>query len=171
MHPTTAFFISRFVAALLLLCGLSAVAAPAGRPLPALQATLLDGQELRLNQAPGRVTLISYWATWCPSCIKEMPELDRLYRQYHAAGLDVLGVSMDEPEDREKVRQFARGLQIPVAMEAEVKAGALGKIWAVPLLFIVDRQGRLQGEGWAGLQEKDFPALEKTVRELLAEQP
>jgi thiol-disulfide isomerase/thioredoxin len=142
-----------------------------GAPAPALQAVLLDGQKFWLDQHKGHVVLINFWATWCPPCLKEMPELDRLYREHHTDGLDIIGISMDDTSDSGKVHSFVKNLHYPIALQQQADVSAYGRIWAVPLLFIIDRRGVLHTDGWPGLSEKDFPALEKTIKDLLAASP
>ncbi|MDI1300392.1 MAG: TlpA disulfide reductase family protein [bacterium] len=163
----------RFVFLLLAtLLAVNAAAAPrTGAPAPVLAATLLNGDHYTLTQSQGRVVLVTFWATWCSPCVQEMPELDRLYRTYHAQGLDILGVSVDDPADLAKVRDFTRSLHYPIAAQADVDAKGYGRIWAVPLLFVIDRHGVLREDGWPGLREKDYPKLEQMVKTLLAEKP
>lgn len=152
---------------LLALAGAAAARGHAGQPAPALTATLLDGSRFELQKQRGHVVLISFWATWCSPCRLEMPELDRLYRRYHDAGLDVLGISMDDSDDRKAVQDFTRPFAFPVALQDDADFDGLGRIWAVPLLFVVDRQGVLQVDGRPAMQAGDFPALEQQVRRLL----
>lgn len=162
--------------ALLALCALVAGTASAashreGATAPALHATALDGTVLDLQQHRGHVVLVSFWATWCGPCRLEMPELDRLYRRHHDEGLDIIGISMDEAADREAALAFVRDFAYPVAMQQDADFRAFGRIWAIPLLFVIDRHGLLRVDGRPAMQEKDFPALEKEVAALLAEKP
>lgn len=139
-----------------------------GDAAPVLHINTVSGQALHFNASRGRVLVLSFWATWCPPCLKEMPELNRLYQRYHAHGLDVVGISVDAPEDAAAVRAFIKTTQYPIALKAQSNAAAFGRVWAVPLLFIVDKNGVLQADGWPGFNEKDFPALEKKIQALLA---
>lgn len=164
-------FRSLLLLATLLAATAAEAAARVGDVAPALTATLIDGSQYRLQQSKGHVLLVTYWATWCPPCMHEMPELERLYQTYHAQGLDILGVSMDDAADLPKVREYARSLHYPVALASQVQADGYGRIWAVPLLFMVDRNGVLREDGWPGLKETDYPELEKKVKSLLAGSP
>lgn len=149
-----------------------ALAAPrVGAIAPTLSATLIDGQTFQLEQHKGHVVLVTFWATWCPPCVHEMPELERLYQTYHEQGLDILGVSMDEASDIAKVREYAKSVHFPVALVSQAQAVGYGRIWGVPLLFVVDRNGVLREDGWPGLKEKDYPELERRVRSLLSVAP
>ncbi|MDI1257732.1 TlpA disulfide reductase family protein [Aquabacterium sp.] len=75
--------------------------ASAGDPLPAdfwgKQFDTLEGPALALSSLKGRPLLINFWATWCPPCVKEMPELDRFHREFSGQGWNVLGLAVDSP--------------------------------------------------------------------------
>ena len=64
-----------------------------------------EGGELVMVEQRGRVLVLNFWATWCPPCVKEMPELDRFARAYAARGVRVIGVAIDNPAP---VREFLR---------------------------------------------------------------
>lgn len=74
---------------------------PAGDPVPAdfwtRQFDTLDGPALVLSSLQGRPLLINFWATWCPPCVKEMPEIDRFQREFSGQGWNVLGLAVDSP--------------------------------------------------------------------------
>lgn len=103
-----------------LLCG-SALAASldAGKPVPAFSTKTLDGKAISPASSKGRILLINLWATWCEPCRKEMPAINAFYKKYHEQGVDVVAVSLDEPSDADKVKQFASAFAFPVAMLQE----------------------------------------------------
>lgn len=86
----------------------------AAGPLPAdfwqRRFTRPEGGEFGLADFRGRVLVVNFWATWCPPCVKEMPELDRLQREQGAAGVQVIGLAIDQPDS---VRRFLQ--KTPVA--------------------------------------------------------
>ncbi|HEX5278374.1 MAG TPA: TlpA disulfide reductase family protein [Fluviicoccus sp.] len=167
----------RRTAVLLILLALTAMPVSArlqnGDMAPPVSARLLDGKtRLLLSGRDGRVTVISFWASWCPPCRHELPELDKLYRTYHEQGLDMLAISADEETaDIAAAQRLAAPLQMPVALMTDTRADGYGRIRALPMLYVVDRQGRVRVDGWAGMQMQDFPALEQLVKSLLAESP
>src|SRR6516162_6561310 len=71
-----------------------------GQPAPALTVATLNGNTFDLSAQRGKVTIVNFWAAWCPPCRKEMPTLDAFYRRYHAQGLEMIGLSADRPHDR-----------------------------------------------------------------------
>lgn len=79
-----------------------------------------DGRQLALRQFAGRPLVVNFWATWCPPCVREMPELDRFHRSHRSLGWQVLGVAIDRPE---AVREFL--IKVPVSFPIAI-AGFAG---------------------------------------------
>jgi len=144
----------------------AAVAEP--RPAPALTATLLDGTRFALSDALGRVVLINFWATWCAPCREELPALEAFYRQYRERGLVILAVSLDEPGALDAVRAAMRGYTFSAALASQARYRGYGRIWRVPMTFVVDRQGRLREDLTAGTLQVDQVFLEQHVAPLLS---
>jgi len=169
------------VAALLLLAVLSAspAAAALDRPLqaisslPAAPPLALPDEEgkktWRLSELRGKVVLVNFWATWCPPCRKELPSMERLWRQLKDQGLVVLGVNV--AEDGNAVFAFSNGLETPLSFPLLLdEDGTVTQSWPVqglPTTFLVDKQGRI-AFGAIGGREFDSPAIVEQVRQLLA---
>jgi thiol-disulfide isomerase/thioredoxin len=115
-----------------------------GKPAPALVVTELDGQTFDLGKLRGKVVLVNYWATWCLPCRKEMPRLDAFYRRYHDHGLELIGISIDRAQDREKVRKTMRVLTYPAVMANDISENGFGKTEGVPTTFVVDSGGTVR---------------------------
>ena len=79
-----------------------------------------EGSALALRQFAGRPLLVNFWATWCPPCVKEMPELDRFFRTHRNQGWQVLGVAIERPD---AVRDFL--VRVPVSFPIAI-AGFAG---------------------------------------------
>ena len=106
-----------------------------------------------LDAARGRVVVLNFWASWCEPCVREMPMLARLSREYGPRGVEVIAASIDEPEDEKAAREFARKRSLPFtlgygATTTDMLERKLGN--AVPATLILDRDGtprfRLVGE-------------------------
>ena len=155
-------------AALILLgwCSL-AFAATEGQPAPTIQAKLLDGTAFNLADDAGKVVIVNLWATWCAPCREEMPALDAYYRAHRDQGLVLVALSMDDPKDEAKVREVTRAYSFPVGLQHDNYLNGYGRIWRLPLTFVVDRKGILRKDQWYGDPGLDAHLLEETVTPLL----
>ncbi len=126
----------RFLLAAGLVCLLAGTAAPAAETCG--QACL----EARLAELRGKVVLVDFWASWCPQCRWEIPELSRLQKELGPLGFQVLGVSLDaRPEPLER---FLRKNPVPypvVRGTAEVKSSY--RVVALPTTVLINRRGRV----------------------------
>jgi cytochrome c biogenesis protein CcmG, thiol:disulfide interchange protein DsbE len=166
--PLSARCLLSATAALLLLgwCSL-ACAATEGQPAPSIQAKLLDGTVFNLADDKGKVVIVNMWATWCGPCREEMPALDAYYRQHRDQGLVLVALSMDDPRDEAKVRAATQAYSFPVGLERETYLKGYGRIWRLPMTFVVDRRGILRKDQWYGDPGLDAKLLEQTVTPLL----
>lgn len=163
-----------FAAALALAAALTipmpALAAPPaiGKPAPALIVRELDGRRFDLAKLRGKVVLVNFWATWCSPCRVEMPTLNAFYRRYHARGLEVLGLSIDQAPDDGEVKKVMRQFGYPGALASAARVNGFGEPVAVPVTYVIDARGvlraQLQAEGPAGVSLR---ALEQAVLPLL----
>jgi cytochrome c biogenesis protein CcmG, thiol:disulfide interchange protein DsbE len=139
-----AVFVSLVLAASLLCVGGcdSAVAEVAlDHAAPSLVLTELNGDAFDLSQKHGKVVLVTYWATWCAPCKKEMPILDSFYRRYRERGLEVVGISADRPQDYAKMRKISSALAYPTATLDQISDNGFGPPEGFPLTYVVDRNG------------------------------
>lgn len=112
--------------------------------LPNLPFTTLDGRMGTLGSLRGKVVLVNFWATWCPYCLKEMPAIEKFYRDYHAKGFEVIAISLDD--DPAKALQYMRehGYTFPAAMADADLRQTFGPIDQVPMSMVIDRDGHLR---------------------------
>jgi thiol-disulfide isomerase/thioredoxin len=137
------------------------------RAAPPVTATLLDGTRFSLAEHGGKVVVINFWATWCAPCRAEMPALEAFYRKYRDSGLVILAISLDEPGDAGAVRDVMRSYTFPAALSAHARYRGLGRIWRVPMTFVVDRRGRLREDLMRETLQVDESLLEQRVAPLL----
>ena len=129
-----------------------------------------QGKLQPLSQWRGQVLVINFWATWCPPCLDEMPELSALQDKYRGDGLMILGISTD---DVGKIREFSKTTPVSYPLlagdfEAMNLAQSLGNDKGVlPYSVIVDRDGQVVEQH---LGRIDGAALEATLRPLLKRQ-
>ena len=106
-------------------------------------ARTIDGKDLSLASLRGKVVIVNFWATWCPPCREEIPDLIALQSKYKDQ-LQIIGVSQDEAPPS-TVAQFAaeHGMNYPVVMDTPEIERLFTNIHALPTSFIIDRDGRI----------------------------
>ncbi len=102
----------------------------------------LQGKPWHLRDLKGKVVLVNFWATWCPPCRKEMPDLQALYDKYKDQGLVVLSIS---DEEAAKVNPFIaeRKITYPVLLDPGRKMNTAFVVEGIPKSFVYDREGKL----------------------------
>lgn len=105
---------------------------------------LVDGSRLDARGLDGRVVLVVFWATWCPLCRTELPELQRFLATQRGTDIEVLAISLDEAPA--EVRAYVHRTRLPFrfAMQTAALNGSFGPVEAIPLTLIYDRQGVLR---------------------------
>jgi cytochrome c biogenesis protein CcmG, thiol:disulfide interchange protein DsbE len=135
------------------------------RRAPRYAVTTLDGRVVTSDSLRGRVVLVNVWATWCGPCRAEMPLLQRMYARHRAAGLVVLGLSVDRAGADVGGFLRARGVTYPVAVVGPGGGDALGAVRGYPTSFLIDRAGVVRHQVLGPLAPA---SLEPAVRRLLA---
>ena len=107
--------------------------------VPELTLTTLDGRTLNSHDWKGKVTLVNFWATWCPPCREEIPNLIKLQELYKDH-LQIIGVSSDEgpPSDVAKFAAEHR-MNYPIVMETPELVKAFPGVFALPTTFVIDQ--------------------------------
>ena len=113
----------------------------AGEAAPVFPLQSDAGEKVSLSQLRGRVVVLNLWATWCPPCRAEMPELQRLAAAERGQGVAVIGVNQGESADT--ARAFARSLQIhyPIWMDDRQQYGRAFTALGLPTTVVVGRDG------------------------------
>ena len=107
--------------------------------------TDLQGHTWTLDALKGKVVMVNFWATWCPPCQKEIPDLQSLYDRFKHQGFVILGIS---DEDSGKVKPFIarKNVTYPVLLDPGRKVNELFQINGIPKTFVYDRSGKLVAE-------------------------
>lgn len=161
----------RLLALLLLSCVTCLAAAKnpeAGEPAPAIEATTLDGATFSLAAESGKVVIVHFWATWCAPCRAEMPLLEAFYQKHRAQGVQVLAINLDDPRDLAKVKAVMSPFSFPAALLSKTQAKGYGRLWRIPLTFVIDRQGILRRNAWKADPRVNASVLDAEVLPLLA---
>lgn len=127
-----------------------------GRQQADFTLTDLKGKSWTLKgHLKGKVVLLNFWATWCPPCRKEMPDLETLYRRFGPEGLVVLGI---DDEDAKTVQPFIaqQGITYPVLLDPGRKVNTLFQIEGIPKTFVYDREGKIVAQSIDMRTQKQF---------------
>lgn len=117
-----------------------------GREAPDFALKTPEGKELRLSSLRGKVVLLDFWASWCGPCIKEAPNVKRVYEVYKDKGFEVLSVSLDDDKDKwtQAISKHNLGwLHVSSLKGWQCPVAKLYQVSAVPAMFLLDRQGRI----------------------------
>ena len=123
-----------------------ALALPAAAPAGGVEFALpdLDGREHRLADYRGKWVLVNYWATWCPPCLEEMPELEIFHDAHKDEDAVVLGINTEGlPVERLRAFVEAQFVSYPILLERPGAHGAFGPVHAMPTSYLIDPQGEV----------------------------
>lgn len=126
----------------------SANALVLGQPAPPLTLHTLDGRQIHTTDLLGKIVVVTFWASYCDPCMEELPLLSRYAERHAKDGLQVLGFCIDPPDNVEAVRKVAKDLYFPNGLLGTPYAGGYGRIWRMPVSFVIDRAGNLIDNGW-----------------------
>lgn len=136
------------------------------KPLGDFSATTVDGQALRSANLRGKVVLVNFWATWCPPCVTEVPDLVRLQAKYDGK-LIVLGISEDHGQvDIVKTFAEAKKVNYPLVMNTPALSALFPGLIGLPTTYVIDQQGRIVQKHVGQL---NMPNTEAEVQALLSE--
>lgn len=116
-----------------------------GRTAPSFAGDDIQGRPIRSDAYRGKYVLVDFWATWCGPCVAELPRLQAAYRAYHDAGLEIVGVSLDETKDA--VIDFVKARKIPWP-QIHGAGGATDlaqafNVSSIPATYLIDPEGTI----------------------------
>jgi thiol-disulfide isomerase/thioredoxin len=115
-----------------------------GGELPDVTFTTLDGEPITVEAFRGELVLLNFWATWCPPCLREIPELVRLHEALADRGVVIVGIAAQSGK-ADAVEEFAgaHAMSYPVWMVDDASLDKYGVV-GFPFTFLVDREGRIR---------------------------
>lgn len=137
-------------------------------PAPGVTFTSLKGEQLSTADLRGHVVLVNFWATDCPACVKEMPQMVTTYNKYRKSGLELMAVAMrhDPPN---YVLNFTEKNALPFKVVLDPMghlAKAFGEVKLTPTTIVIDKRGNIVTRI---LGEPDFAKLHTLIEQKLAE--
>lgn len=133
-----------------------------------IKFTSLQGEEIDLAAMKDKIVLVDFWATWCGPCIAELPHMKETYEKYHEKGFEIIGISLDQISDKEKLQDFIKKKEMPWPQHFEeekntnrfaIKYG----ITSIPSTFLIGKDGKIIATNLRG------PALEEAVAKHIGE--
>ena len=119
---------------------------PSGlKPAPEVAFNFVDGRKLTMQELKGRPVLVTFWATSCSGCVKEIPHLAELYQEMAPRGLEIIGVAMAyDPPNHVMTMRKEKAIPYPIALDIDSKiALAFGDIKLTPTSFLIDPNGQI----------------------------
>ena len=131
-----------------------------------IQMTTIEGNNISTNNLLGKVYLINFWATDCPGCIKEMPDLIKTYNKYKDNNFEILAISMHyDPPSR--VMSYAQKNSLPFPVIMDIKKDIIKhfkKVKLTPTSILVNHEGKIVN---TIIGEIEFKEFNQTVEALL----
>jgi peroxiredoxin len=138
-------------------------------PAPAVTFTSLKGEKVSTDELRGHVVLVNFWATDCPTCVKEMPRMVTTYNKFQQRGFEFIAVAMRHDPPNYVINYTEKNaLPFRVALDPMGEAAkAFGNVQLTPTTIVIDKRGNIVTRI---LGEPDFSKLETLIEEKLAEQ-
>jgi cytochrome c biogenesis protein CcmG/thiol:disulfide interchange protein DsbE len=123
----------------------------------------LEGNQVSLSDYQGKLVFVNFWATWCGPCRMEIPHFVELVDEYGDDGFAILGISVDDPRDFEKIPGFAEKFNInyPVLYANGQVVQMYGGIGSIPTTFVINREGKALGKIVGARSKEEFEGIIK----------
>ncbi len=159
-------FITGMIMFLLLVFGSIGCAGPAegttvGKRLPQFTLGSLGGQSITVGASNNNVIVLNFWATWCPPCRSEMPELNEFALQYNGK-VTFYGINVSEEFGVVNNFMYKNGYSIPILLDSDGTVGNLFKIQYLPTTIVVDTNGVIR-------YRKSGPVTKKELEDVVSQ--
>lgn len=161
------------LACLLLVAGTPALAGkepPVGAPVPDALGETADHRPVLASDYRGKVLVISFWASWCEPCRKELPVLEQLQRAATGSGLQVVAVNIEDGRTFRKVMKKLPGLMLTFTRKSAARSSRDFGVGPIPHMVIVGRDGRIERR-FVGYDERGLPEIVDLLNGLLTASP
>ncbi|MCM3717431.1 peroxiredoxin family protein [Fictibacillus phosphorivorans] len=117
-----------------------------GSKAPDFKLNTLEGKQILLKEYRGKKVILNFWATWCPPCRKEMPEMQKFYKEYKQKDVEILAVNLEYSETKpEKIRDFVKEykLEFPIPLDEKNTIGKQFRAVSIPTSYFIDEEGTI----------------------------
>ena len=135
---------------------------PTGDEAPALALPDLQGRTVDLAKLRGKVVAVNFWASWCPPCREEIPELAEVWSENRGRCFELLGVA--EESAREDVARLAAGIPYPILLDERAVALSAWRVAGYPRTYLLDTEGKVRRVFLGALSKRQ---LEEAIQPLL----
>lgn len=133
-------------------------AVQSGEKVPPFHLTTLDGKILDSKELIGKNPMFFvFWATWCPTCTDEIPQINKLVREFSSQGMKFVGINVGVNDSAEKARLFAEkhAMEYPVYFDDGTKLTREFKVQGTPTIILTDKQGIVRYRGFSAPRNLD----------------
>jgi peroxiredoxin len=133
---------------------------------PDFELNTPDGESLKLSDFRGQKVIVNMWATWCPPCRVEMPDMQKIYEKYKDENATIIAVNMTSSEKSlDSIPNFLDefGITFPVVLDEHNKVGEIYQVYALPTSLIIDSKGIIQQKISGPM---NYEMMEKFVSEI-----
>jgi peroxiredoxin len=135
-----------------------------GDKAPDFELTTLDGEKVKLSDYKGEKVLLNFWATWCPPCRAEMPDMQKLHDKHD--DVNILAVNLSGTESgEEKIRDFIDELDLSftIPLDTEMEISQMYEVVAYPTTYMIDSDGRI---GYKSFGALNYELMKKELAKL-----
>ncbi|WP_085993200.1 TlpA family protein disulfide reductase [Oceanobacillus senegalensis] len=123
-----------------------------GNVAPDFEVETMDGEKMKLSDLQGKPVMLNFWATWCPPCRVEMPDMQRFHENHEVV---VLAVNLTDTEiNKNDVKKFVNqfGLTFPIGLDQDGSISTAYRINPIPTTFMIDSEGKIRHKAFGAME-------------------
>ncbi|OZM56287.1 hypothetical protein CIB95_12770 [Lottiidibacillus patelloidae] len=127
-----------------------------GNKAPDFTIENLEGETVSLSDYQGKKVILNMWATWCPPCRAEMPDMQRFYEKYANQGVEILAVNMTSQDTVSSIEEFKEelGLTFPILLDIHNEVGVTYRVLQIPSTWFINNDGVITNIALGAMNEE-----------------